>query len=41
MDGGVNIMFSIAPVLFALSGIALAASLYKKENDKPAKIALR
>ncbi len=31
-------MFSIAPVVLALTGIAVAMVLYKKENDKPAKI---
>ncbi|MEP6747620.1 MAG: NADH-quinone oxidoreductase subunit L [Bacteroidota bacterium] len=38
LETGVNIIFSIAPVLLALAGIALAAGLYKKENDKPARI---
>jgi NADH-quinone oxidoreductase subunit L len=39
LDERVNIIFSIAPVLLALAGVALAASLYKKENNKPEKIA--
>ncbi len=39
MEEGINIVFSIAPVLLALSGILLAASLYKKQNERPAKMA--
>lgn len=39
LEGGVNFIFSIAPVLFALVGIVLASALYKKANDQPAKIA--
>jgi len=34
-----NLLFSIAPVLLALVAIAIAAWLYKKENDKPVSIA--
>ncbi len=34
-----HIMFSIVPVALALAGIVLASFLYKKENDKPAKVA--
>lgn len=33
-----NIVFSIAPVVIALTGILLAASLYKSNNEKPNKI---
>ena len=39
LKAGVNIMFSIAPVLLAVAGIAIAANLYMKENNKPARIA--
>ena len=39
LESHFNIVFSIAPVAFAIAGILLAAYLYKKENDKPAKIA--
>ena len=39
LDTHINIVFSIAPVLLALSGILLAANLYKQENNKPAKVA--
>jgi len=34
-----NITFSIAPVLLAIAGIALAAGLYRKENSRPDSIA--
>ena len=34
-----DIMFSIAPVSLTVLAILLAANLYKKENDKPAKLA--
>ncbi len=34
-----NLMFSIAPVGLALLAILIAANLYKKENNKPAKMA--
>ncbi len=33
-----HLMFSIAPVMLALAGIAIAMVLYKKENNKPEKI---
>ncbi len=39
MEESINIVFSIAPVVLAVLAILLAASLYKKENDKPARIA--
>jgi NADH-quinone oxidoreductase subunit L len=39
LDTHINIMFSIAPVLLAIGGILLAASLYKTENAKPDKVA--
>ncbi|MFT3933322.1 MAG: NADH-quinone oxidoreductase subunit L [Chitinophagaceae bacterium] len=39
LETHINILFSVAPVLIALSGIALAAMLYKTANDKPAKAA--
>jgi NADH-quinone oxidoreductase subunit L len=35
----VPMSFSIAPVLLALAGIALAYTLYYKENDRPQKLA--
>jgi NADH-quinone oxidoreductase subunit L len=35
----IDIVFSIAPVVLALAGIFLASVLYKKQNDRPAKIA--
>ena len=34
-----NILFSIAPVALSVLAILFAASLYKNENEKPAKIA--
>ncbi len=34
-----NLMFSIAPVTLAVIAILIAASLYKTQNDKPAKLA--
>jgi NADH-quinone oxidoreductase subunit L len=34
-----NILFSVAPVLLAIAAIAIAARLYKKENNRPATIA--
>ncbi len=34
-----DIVFSVAPVVLSLLAIALAASLYRKQNDKPDKIA--
>ncbi|MEN9571268.1 MAG: NADH-quinone oxidoreductase subunit [Bacteroidota bacterium] len=34
-----HIGFSVAPVLLALAGIAVAAWLYKKANSRPAKLA--
>lgn len=34
-----DIMFSIAPVTLAVIAILVAASLYKTQNDKPAKLA--
>jgi len=30
-----HLMFSIAPVLIGLTGIAVAMWMYKKENNKP------
>jgi NADH-quinone oxidoreductase subunit L len=35
----IDIVFSIAPVLLAISGILLAASLYKNASERPARIA--
>ena len=35
----VDLLFSIAPVTLAVLAICLAAALYKKENDRPAKMA--
>ncbi len=34
-----HLQFSIAPVLLALAGISLAVILYKKQNEKPERIA--
>jgi len=39
LEAGVDIFFSIAPVVLALAGIALALVLYRKENDRPVKMA--
>ncbi|MEP6727968.1 MAG: NADH-quinone oxidoreductase subunit L, partial [Bacteroidota bacterium] len=39
LETHIDIMFSIAPVALAILAILLAASLYKNENDKPAKMA--
>jgi NADH-quinone oxidoreductase subunit L len=38
LEAHFNPGFSVAPVLLALGGILLAAWLYRKENDKPARI---
>ena len=38
-DMELHLTFSIAPVLTALAGIMLAMSLYRKQNEKPAKMA--
>ncbi len=35
----IDILFSIAPVALAVTAILMAALLYKKKNDRPAKIA--
>jgi NADH-quinone oxidoreductase subunit L len=39
LETSVNIVFSVAPVLFALTGILIAWRLYKSENEVPAKLA--
>ena len=39
LETAFHLQFSIAPVLLALAGISLAVLLYRKENDKPARIA--
>ena len=39
LESHFNPVFSIAPVTIGLIGIAIAWSLYKKENDKPERIA--
>ncbi|MBC8172733.1 MAG: NADH-quinone oxidoreductase subunit L [Chitinophagales bacterium] len=39
LDTHIDIVFSIVPVLLALSGILFAANLYKKENNKAEKVA--
>ena len=39
LETHMNLLFSIAPVALVLIAIAIAAGLYKKENEKPAKIA--
>lgn len=40
LETAVNLSFSIAPVLFAVTGILIAFRLYKSENAAPDKIAL-
>ncbi len=39
LETSVNIVFSVAPVLFALTGILIALRLYKSENETPARLA--
>ncbi len=39
LETHIDIMFSLAPVGLTILAIILAASLYKKENDAPARIA--
>ncbi|MBZ5857791.1 NADH-quinone oxidoreductase subunit L [Flavihumibacter profundi] len=39
LETHINLGFSVVPVLLAVTGIALAAWLYKTANDKPAKLA--
>lgn len=39
-ESHLDLTFSIAPVLFALCGIFLASALYRKENNRPEKIAV-
>jgi NADH-quinone oxidoreductase subunit L len=39
LDTHVNMLFSIAPVAFALVGIFFAAGMYRKENDRAEKVA--
>ena len=39
LETHIDIVFSIAPVTLAILAILFAASLYKKENGRPAKIA--
>ncbi|HTE10027.1 MAG TPA: NADH-quinone oxidoreductase subunit L [Chitinophagaceae bacterium] len=39
LETHIDIIFSIAPVTLAIAAILLAAGLYKKENDKPQKMA--
>ncbi len=39
LETHIDILFSIPPVALAAAGILLAAWLYKKQNDRPAKIA--
>ncbi len=39
LETHIDIGFSALPVLLAITGIALATYLYKKENDKPQRIA--
>jgi NADH-quinone oxidoreductase subunit L len=38
LASGTELMFSIAPVALAIAAILLAAFLYRKENEKPARI---
>ncbi len=40
LETHIDIVFSIAPVLFGVGGIMLAWSFYKTENNKPQSIAL-
>ena len=39
LESHFHLIFSIAPVAFGIAGILLAMWMYKKENDKPSKIA--
>ena len=39
LENKFNLKFSIAPVALGLAGIFIAMALYKKQNDKPHKIA--
>ena len=39
LETAVNVSFSVAPVLFAITGILIAMQLYKSENAVPDKIA--
>jgi NADH-quinone oxidoreductase subunit L len=39
LETNTDIRFSAAPVLLAIAGIAVAAWLYKRKNDRPEKIA--
>ena len=39
LEATLNILFSVAPVLFAVAGILLAAWLYKTANEKPVRLA--
>ena len=39
LETPIDMLFSAAPVALAAAGILLAAWLYKKQNDRPAKIA--
>ena len=40
LESSLHLAFSIAPVLLALGGILLAFNLYKKQNERPEKIAV-
>ncbi|MBC6491255.1 NADH-quinone oxidoreductase subunit L [Flavihumibacter stibioxidans] len=39
VESHLDLLFSIAPLLIAVTGILLAGWLYKKANDKPARLA--
>ena len=39
LDTAFHLLFSIAPVLLGLSGIAIAYWMYKKQNERPEKLA--
>ena len=39
LESAFHLQFSIAPVLLAIAGIALATILYRKPSDQPARIA--
>ncbi len=39
LESSLHLAFSVAPVLLGLGGILLALYLYKKQNERPAKIA--
>jgi NADH-quinone oxidoreductase subunit L len=38
LPSSIDILFSILPIIIALTGIGIARGLFKKENDRPARI---